>query len=528
MNHPDNPEFKANILIVDDVPDNLRFLTNILKTKGYQVRQAINGEMAVQGAILSQPDLILLDIRMPQMDGYEVCKKLKSFPETRDIPVIFVSALGETVDKIAAFKVGGLDYITKPFHLEEIIARIENQLTIYKLQKQLGAQNQQLQKEIVERQRVEEEIRFLLTTTQLINESIDFDSALEVTLRQVCQTIGWDLGEAWIPNPSRSRLEYSRGWYVGEKSLEKFIEYSQKLTLASGFGIAGNVWSSGQLLWIEDTSIEPAGRFVRGSYAQEVGIKSALSIPIVQNREVLAILVFFKKVQTQPDARIAELMEAVATQLGSLIHRKKMEAALVKANQELERLATLDGLTGLANRRRFDEYLYFEWMRLFREKLPLSLILCDVDFFKRYNDTYGHLAGDYCLQHVASTIRHCVKRTTDLVARYGGEEFAVILPNTEIDGAVHVAETIRQQIQALNIAHAQSPNECVTLSLGVATIIPEEEISPDTIIAMTDKALYTAKQQGRNCFVAMDLSGMQPSKNPVGFYPDSIIVFRKS
>ena len=177
---------------------------------------------------------------------------------------------------------------------------------------------------------------------------------------------------------------------------------------------------------------------------------------------------------------------------------QKANQELQKANQELQRLATTDGLTQVANRRRFDEYLSLEWRRLTRSQAPLSLILCDVDFFKSYNDTYGHLAGDSCLRAVAQAIKGALKRPADLVARYGGDELAVILPNTNAKGAVHVAEVLRHEVKRLKIPHASSKvNEYVTLSEGVSSQVPTQDLSPETLIAGADQALYQAKEQGR-------------------------------
>jgi len=156
MNHADNTTHSANILLVDDTPDNLRLLSTMLTEQGYEVRCVINGPMALMGAKAEIPDLILLDINMPQMSGYEVCKQLKADPITEDIPIIFISALEDIIDKVKAFSLGGVDYITKPFQLEEVLARIETHLTIARLQKQLQAQNQQLQLEIRQRQQAEE------------------------------------------------------------------------------------------------------------------------------------------------------------------------------------------------------------------------------------------------------------------------------------------------------------------------------------------------------------------------------------
>ncbi len=182
-----------------------------------------------------------------------------------------------------------------------------------------------------------------------------------------------------------------------------------------------------------------------------------------------------------------------------LLQQSQLYKQLELANQALQRLATSDGLTQIANRRRFDEYLDQEWRRMVREKAPLSLILCDVDFFKTYNDTYGHQAGDKCLQQVAKALSLCVSRPADLVARYGGEEFAVILPNTNAEGAVQIAEKVRFKIKALEIAHANSQvSTCLTLSLGVASIVPSHESSPAMLISAADQALYQAKAEGRD------------------------------
>ena len=175
--------------------------------------------------------------------------------------------------------------------------------------------------------------------------------------------------------------------------------------------------------------------------------------------------------------------------------------ALKRANLELENLAALDSLTQVANRRRFDDYLTQEWKRLVRERQPLALLLGDVDYFKAYNDYYGHQGGDDCLIKVAQALNRTVKRPADLVVRYGGEEFAVILPNTDIKGAIVVAEAIRLEVQQLQLPHPQSQvSEFVSLSLGVTSMIPTLERSPEALIMTADRALYAAKQQGRNHF----------------------------
>ena len=179
---------------------------------------------------------------------------------------------------------------------------------------------------------------------------------------------------------------------------------------------------------------------------------------------------------------------------------------LEEANENLRKLSFLDGLTGIANRRRFDEVLQNEWMRAKRVQEPISLIFIDIDFFKKYNDTYGHLTGDDCLKKVAASLQAKLRRPADLAARYGGEEFAVILPNTGLSGALGIAETLRCSVEKLSIPHATSTvSNSVTVSAGVSSIIPQSYNNPEELVASADKALYLAKQKGRNMVYALEL-----------------------
>lgn len=178
---------------------------------------------------------------------------------------------------------------------------------------------------------------------------------------------------------------------------------------------------------------------------------------------------------------------------------KHQLSELQQANQNLKLLANIDSLTKLSNRRDFDRYIEQEWERMQRIRAPLSLIMCDVDFFKNYNDKYLHPNGDKCLIKVAMAMRNTVRRSGDLVARYGGEEFAVILPNTDALGAVSVAEKIRLAVKDLQITHeASAIASYVTVSIGVSTIIPTHESEFQTLIDTADRALYQAKSQGRD------------------------------
>ncbi|MBF0549936.1 MAG: diguanylate cyclase [Deltaproteobacteria bacterium] len=186
--------------------------------------------------------------------------------------------------------------------------------------------------------------------------------------------------------------------------------------------------------------------------------------------------------------------------------RVKTHVELKIKSELLKKLSLRDGLTGIANRRRFDEYLTYVWDFSKRESLPLSLILIDIDHFKLFNDNYGHLAGDACLVQVAQTLDNSIKRKTDLAARYGGEEFGCILPHTNSDGALALANNMSDNLRLLSIPHVHSGTcSWLTISQGVATVVPTRDTRPDTLIKVADEALYRAKSEGRNRVVCLAL-----------------------
>lgn len=192
------------------------------------------------------------------------------------------------------------------------------------------------------------------------------------------------------------------------------------------------------------------------------------------------------------------LPSGILNTVRDISERKRSEQQLREAYHAVEAMAMADGLTGVANRRRFDQYLANEWRRSMRSQQPLSLLMLDVDLFKAYNDTYGHQRGDNCLKQIAEACMDVVSRPGDLVARFGGEEFAVALPNTESEGALLVAKEICESLRRRKLPHTSSPFGIITISIGYATLVPQAGIHAQDLIAMADHALYTAKHNGRN------------------------------
>ncbi|MDZ8183580.1 MAG: diguanylate cyclase [Nostoc sp. ChiSLP02] len=233
---------------------------------------------------------------------------------------------------------------------------------------------------------------------------------------------------------------------------------------------------------------------------EKLQVRAKLVVSILQGDRLWGLLVAHHcSAAREWQAWESELLQQLATQVAIAIQQSELYHQLQLANQQLENIAMVDQLTQIANRRRFDSKLECVWKYLLREQGCVSLLLCDIDYFKQYNDTYGHAAGDECLRLVAQALQQSVKRSTDLAARYGGEEFIVILLNTDSDGASLVAQKIHQAIKQLNIPHAASTvKQYVTLSIGIATVIPTPDMVPLDLIEKADRALYQAKAQGRD------------------------------
>ncbi len=272
------------------------------------------------------------------------------------------------------------------------------------------------------------------------------------------------------------------------------IQYALMSILTTGIGVLIVM-----VLLLQKTVLGPITRLT--NHILLIRKNRDFSIRLSMNRkdEIGTLASEFDRMLEQIEMQTDELAKLNENLKSDIVKRMEVEEALQKANQELQTIANIDGLTQIANRRRFNEFLDQQWKQMRRDKKILSLVLCDIDFFKLYNDTYGHQPGDDCLQAIAQVISRNLKRPSDLAARYGGEEFAMILPDTNPVGAFHLAEKIRKEVQDLKISHARSPiYQYVTLSLGVYSVIPNQKFSLEALIEAADRALYEAKNQGRN------------------------------
>ena len=410
---------KPAILIVDDAPDNLGTLRTMMLRQGYQTFVATSGDRALDIAQRVKPDLILLDVVMPGIDGLETCRRLKALPATARIPVIFMSARGDTEDVVAGFDTGAADYIAKPLRLEEVCARVRAQLRL--------RSNSETQTEQADRLRM------------IVNS---MDQGLLIVER---------CGRVQYANPACDRyLGYAPDELVG-RLLKDLLDGKES-----------------------------------GSYERLDAMSYGTREVQIRHRDGgLRAMDLTMTPMHAADGLFVALLHDIT-------HHKRSEDAL-------QRAAMLDPLTQIANRRHFDAFLNREWQRAIRNAQPLSLVVLDVDHFKLYNDTLGHAAGDTCLQKVAQTLQLHAARPTDLAARYGGEEFVLLFAETPAENAVRLAEMIRAAVEALEVPNPRSTTSpWLTVSVGVATIVPTQLDAIDNLFVCADRAMYAAKAGGRN------------------------------
>ncbi|HAN74036.1 MAG TPA: hypothetical protein DCQ63_06905 [Planktothrix sp. UBA8402] len=336
--------------------------------------------------------------------------------------------------------------------------------------------------------------RMIYGITQRIRQSLDLDEILQTTVAEVREFLQTDRVIIYRFNPDWSGVVVKESVSAETKSIlnreitdSYFVENQGKSYEQNTIKVTPDIYTP---------EISPCHL----ELLEKLEVRAKLVVPILQTQGLWGLLVAHHCSGPREWYSLEiELLKQLATQLAIAIQQSELHQQLQLANQQLQNLAMVDQLTQIANRRCFDDILNQEWNRLIREKRPLSLLLCDIDYFKQYNDTYGHSQGDICLQRVAQALQQGVQRSIDLVARYGGEEFVVILPYTDTYGALQVADNIQDVLQQFNLPHRGSTiAERVTISIGVCTIIPTTERFPLDLINRADNALYQAKTQGRN------------------------------
>jgi two-component system cell cycle response regulator len=496
-----DPDHKSagtpTLLIVDDVPDNLRLLGHLLGQQGYRVRKSLSGAAALKAAQLYPPDLILLDILMPGMDGYAVCQQLKADPHTAQVPVIFISALHQVEDKTRAFQQGGVDYITKPFEAAEVLARVRNQITLRRQQRLLEAHNQQLQSEIQHRQHIEARLQAQLIQEKLLAqmvEQIHTAPDLPPLLKGITASLQHHL--------QADRVVVYRT--QGDGNLHHEAETcAPAVASAQEAGALLPMTEVGRSQILEPRTLTPDTPLWQ--YFNTLRVQAATVVPMSYGpTHAWGVLVVHHPHPTSPwQAGTLLLLQHVARQLGLAAHQHCLLAQLQQTNVHLLNQARTDPLTQLGNRRYFDEYLQQTWSARWLNGADVPvLLLVDIDFFKAYNDTYGHPAGDRCLQQVAQILRQAVRQPQDQVFRYGGEEFALVLPKTTFPGAQRVASRIQQLLADQAIPHGSSPlGDHITVSIGGVSPgnLPHQTVEAIAdYVQLADKALYKAKTMGRD------------------------------
>lgn len=465
---------KPTILVVDDIPDNLHLLTRELTHHGYETRGVLTGEMALTVAHSAAIDLILLDIMLPDMDGYSVCQRLKADPTTQDIPVIFISALDDAFDKVRAFEVGGVDYVAKPFKIIEVIARINTQLSLRHAQQRLQQFNQTLEHLVDQRtqelaqanQALQAEIKIRQQAEQDLRHS-------EARYRLIANHMG-DLvclhsyqGDFLYVSPSvQTLLGYNPEDLAG-KNIQEFCHPDDLSALQLHFQDSAQK--------IDSTTSAYRLRCHSGRY---IWIET-LAKSILEDGESIT---------------------GIVTSSRDVTRRVKVE-------RQLRYEALHDALTHLPNRDWLAKRLEVEILQCHHQKnRQFGILMIDLDRFKAVNDSLGHLVGDKLLVAVAELLKRSVRKV-DMVSRWGGDEFVIFLDNVNhLQDVVAVADTINQALE--NPMEVDGKIIFTSASIGIlmgnATYTTSHEVFRDA-----DIALYRAKEKGRNRYEIFGLEMYQ-------------------
>jgi len=452
----------ARILVVDDIPANVKLLEIRLLAEYFEVLTASNGAEALEICEDGKVDVVLLDIMMPGMDGFEVCQRLKADPATAHIPVVMVTALDQTSDRIRGLEAGADDFLTKPVNDLQLLTRVKSLVRLKMLTDELRLRASTTRnigiEELLSRRQVSDATPKVL----LVDEQKASASRTQKMLRNACEC-------AVVADPHAAVFEAAEGGY-------------ECLLVSTGFAAFDPLRLCSQLRSLDRTRFLPiiliagAGEEERVVRGLELGINDYLTTPVDQQ----------------------ELVARMRTQ----VRRKRYNEQLRASVAETMEMAVIDPLTGLHNRRYLDSHLQTLFDRAMARRRPLSVMITDLDRFKSINDTYGHDGGDRVLKEFARRLRQNV-RGIDLACRFGGEEFVVVMPDTDQQVAEKVAERVRAEIAKAPFFTSGNEGEgiAVTVSVGVSSLKPYGDRMED-LMKRADIALYEAKSGGRNRVVA--------------------------
>lgn len=446
----------AQILVVDDVPANIKLLEAKLTSEYYDVVTAKDGFEAIQKTKELKPDLVLLDVMMPGMDGFEACKKIKEDPEVSHIPVVMVTALSEKSDRLKGLEAGADDFLTKPINDIALFARVKSLVRI-----------KQLLDEVRLRDKTSMEMGIDIESTQALLSDVSGASVLlidddNVQGRQIVAKLSETYKVEWVQDPSQALSRMTPDFDV--------ILISTLMSDADGLRLASQIKSHEEmrhiplLVFIDDDDTRIMIK------ALEMGINDYMTIPVDKNE-------MFVRVRTQ-------------------IRRKRYQEALKSHYQRSISMAVTDGLTGLYNRHYLNTHLGNMVKQSLQNGKHLALMIMDMDHFKQVNDTYGHDAGDKVLKQLAAAIMQA-SRSSELVARFGGEEFVILMPETDPQSAYNAANRIREIIESTKFKINDTDTISKTISIGVANLYPDGD-SAESLLKRADEALYDAKHSGRN------------------------------
>ncbi len=459
----------AQILVVDDVPANVKLLEAKLASEYYDVLTAKDGFEALQVVKAKKPDLILLDIMMPGMDGFEVCKRLKQDSEISHIPVVMVTALSDQADRIRGLDAGADDFLTKPINDNALFARVKSLVRIKVLLDEIRMRDQTRAK-----LGITTENSFTADVSNSRILLIDDDA---VQSKQLFTKLSASYQVEVLEDPTNAVDKAANGNY-------DLIMVSTLFSDVDGLRLATQMKNREELRGVPILTLvdEDDDRIMFKGL--EIGINDYLRVPVDKN---------------EMEARVK-----------TNIRRKKYQEALKNSYQQSISMAITDGLTGLYNRHYLNTHLDNLFNQAIANKRPLTLLILDMDHFKMVNDTYGHDVGDAFLKQLAKLMLD-EARSSDLVARYGGEEFVILLPETDVAPIGDVAERLRRKVEAMpfiiNPATGETTNK--TVSIGVAGIKLNgledgKQDTPADLLKRADTALYKAKTTGRNQVVIAD------------------------